>query len=93
MSGAKQSARSARECIDRKEYEQALEHCKQGIKADAKNYSLYVFAGIATFHLKQYDSCEKVLPSPSPRYHNQYHNNWLANSMDGSGISPSNLAQ
>eukprot|EP00198_Chlamydomonas_reinhardtii_P011198 XP_001700535.1 predicted protein [Chlamydomonas reinhardtii] len=51
MSSVKRLLRSARECLGRKEYREALQHCKEALAEDKSCYEAYVFVGKAAFSL------------------------------------------
>lgn len=42
MSSKKQLLKSARECLQRKDYQEALQHCKEVLKEDKNCYEAYV---------------------------------------------------
>lgn len=42
MSSVKRLLRSARECLGRKEYREALQHCKEALAEDKSCYEAYV---------------------------------------------------
>ncbi len=49
----RQALKSAREAIDKKEWKEALQHCKAALKLDKNNYNVYVFIGLAATELGQ----------------------------------------
>ncbi|GIL65159.1 hypothetical protein Vafri_18951, partial [Volvox africanus] len=57
-SSVKRLLRNARECLGRREYKDALQHCKEALAEDKSCYEAYIYVGKAAFHLKEYDKAE-----------------------------------
>ncbi|KAG2492147.1 hypothetical protein HYH03_009638 [Edaphochlamys debaryana] len=54
----KKLLRSARECLGRREYREALQHCKEALAEDKSCYEAYIFVGKAAFHLGEHAQAE-----------------------------------
>lgn len=56
----RQEVKAAREAIDKKEWKTALQHCKEALKLDPKNYNVLVFVGLAAAELGQEKQSEEA---------------------------------
>jgi superkiller protein 3 len=56
----RQELKSAREALDKKEWKEALQHCKAALKLDGKNYNVFVFIGLAAAELGQEKQSEEA---------------------------------
>ncbi|EFJ47709.1 hypothetical protein VOLCADRAFT_91745 [Volvox carteri f. nagariensis] len=58
MSAMKRLLRNARECLGRREYRDALQHCKEALAEDKSCYEAYIYVGKAAFHLQEHAQAE-----------------------------------
>lgn len=56
----RQELKAAREALDKKEWKEALQHCKTALKLDSKNYNVFVFIGLAAAELGQEKQSEEA---------------------------------
>ncbi|XP_069747865.1 superkiller complex protein 3 [Narcine bancroftii] len=54
----KATLKNAREAIRKREYKEALKHCKMVLKQDKNNYNAWVFIGVAATELEQPDQAK-----------------------------------
>ncbi|XP_066915937.1 superkiller complex protein 3-like [Clytia hemisphaerica] len=56
----KSELKSARDCIKKKEYKEAVKHCKNVLKHDKENYNAFVFIGKCATELEQYQQAKEA---------------------------------
>ncbi|KAJ3225984.1 Tetratricopeptide repeat protein 37 [Clydaea vesicula] len=57
---SKSLLKSARECIEKKEFEAAKGFCEQVLENDPKNYNALVFLGLSETNLEEFEQAEKT---------------------------------
>jgi hypothetical protein len=62
MSTTKKLLKQARESLGKKEYREALLHCKSALQEDKNCYEAYLYVGKAAYQLQEY---QQVQPKPS----------------------------
>jgi len=56
----RQELKAAREALDKKQWSEALQHCRAALKLDSKNYNAFVFVGLAAAELGQEEKSEEA---------------------------------